>query len=106
MDIAQRKVRAVPKDLQFHLWASWGSSIELESLEEGHRLANLGGAVVNYTPNADGVVEERFAVPKKSRLGLHKRGSTKPIALILGPGADNDFEEDLGVPIYLPITPT
>ena len=90
VDIAQHKIQAVPKDLQFVLKTGSGfGRMCLETLEEGHRLANLGptSAQVVYSPNADGIVEERYVVHKKACLGLCKRGSNTLIALVIGPEA-------------------
>jgi len=72
VDIAQCKIGAIPKDLQFVLKTGSGfGRLRLETLEEGHRLANLGPpsaacARVVYPLNDDGIVEERYAVHKKS----------------------------------------
>ena len=107
MDIAQHKIRAIPKDLQFVLKTGRGrGTTGLETLEEGHRLANLGlsNARVVYPLNSDGIVEERYAVARKACLGLRKRGSNTLIALVVGPEATY-FPDSVDVPVYYTFPP-
>ena len=107
MDIEQRKIRAIPKDLQFVLTTGSGrGAILLETFEEGHRLANLGpgNAQVVYSLNADGIVEERYGVPRKACLKLCKRGSNTLIALVIGPEATY-VPGSVNVPVYYTFPP-
>lgn len=85
VDIEQRKVRAIPEDLEFVRPGRVGKYNAMKSLEEGHRLANLGGATVRYPRNADGIVEERFAIPPNSPLGIRKKGQIRPFVMTNSP---------------------
>jgi len=37
---------------------------------------------MSILPNADGIVEERYAICSNEIIGLRKRGETKPVALV------------------------
>jgi len=85
VDLEQRKVRAIPKNLEIVRPERNGTFYAMKSLEEGHRLANLGSAIVKYPLNADGIVEERFAIPPSMPLGLRRKGEKKPFVMTNSP---------------------
>jgi len=109
VDIARRKILNF-KDLQLVRSAGfYGTYMPMESIEEGHRRCNLGGnnAEIKYTVNADGIVEERYAVMKGSCVGLRRRGGGRLIAMVAGPGVpyNEDSVVPEGAPVYMTFPP-
>jgi len=105
VDISQRKIVAVPKNLQI-VHVNGDRFFPLESLEETYRIGNSGrgGSRVEYPLNADGIVEERFMIRARWCAGVSIRGENTLVAVMPCPGAVCEPRTD--VPVCFSFPPT